>query len=120
MAFLGLYWGEGFKESNHLGMTNGDPTLIKFVLDYLRSMTESRITITIRYYPDNNIKDLKELWSDLTSQHVKMKPVTDKRSGKKKKLKYGIAVIQVNDWILRAKVNAWLQCWKREIGAVAQ
>lgn len=119
MAFLGLYWGEGGKTSHHLALANGDPALFKFCFDYFGSMTNKSVVVTVRYYPDHDPNELSIFWASILGITVRMRPVLDRRIGKRKgKMKYGIAVLQLSDWRLKKRIDTWLECWKKEIGAV--
>lgn len=69
---LGLYWGEGYKESSgELGFTNSDPEMIQIYMEWLKRIFEvdttrlvARITINNRH--SERIEKITEYWSEIT------------------------------------------------------
>lgn len=120
MAFLGVYWGEGNKRSGYIGVSNSDPTLIRFCLSVLYELTpDSRKVAEIRYYPDHDPTQIKNMWVGvLDGVELSLKEVVkvDKRAGKKPtKSKYGMCHLRMSDRTVWLKILTWLECWKLQV-----
>lgn len=111
MLFLGLYWGEGNKRSNTVGLANTNPAIIKIAYNYFSKLTTKKIVLNVTYYPDHDKTKLKATWSKFVPCIIKMIDITkyDTRIGKKKHAEYGIARLEISDWKLRTKILTWLK-----------
>ena len=67
---IGLYIGEGSKNSDSfLQFTNSDPKVIKLAMCWLKkifNINQDNFSMRIHTYPDNNIDQTLEFWSNLT------------------------------------------------------
>lgn len=111
MACLGLYWGEGYKRSHHIGFVNCDPVAVKLIGEWLRQHTESPLQLVIRCYPDQDWSACGRFWEDLLGVPPKLIP----KVGAKKKprlAKHGICTLLVADWRLRLKIMVWFDLWR--------
>lgn len=64
-----LYWGEGTKTAEYtVALTNTDPAIIKCFVTWLRKfgITSENLKIKLHIYTDQNEKDLKKFWSEVT------------------------------------------------------
>ncbi len=115
MAFLGLYWGEGFKRSHHIGVVNCDPGVIKFSCDWLIKRTSAPLQLLVRYYPEHDPKACGLFWEQLIPVVPKLVP--KRWLGEKRicRATYGICTVLVADWQLRLKIMVWLDLWKSSI-----
>lgn len=97
LIFCSLYWGEGTKKE--LNIINGDPKLIAFFVKGLLSLgiDKKKIKISIRYYSNQNKKDLTSFWVKLLalehSNVVGFERVEG--SGKVDKLVYGMCRVRL-------------------------
>ncbi len=105
LAGLILYWGEGYKTSKSKGIdfANSDTDMILVFVAFLREIygiDEKRLRVLLYCYSDQNISELIEFWSKLTSipkdQFSKPYVRQDfKKDGRK--MKYGMVHIRYSD-----------------------
>ncbi|HEY9586195.1 MAG TPA: hypothetical protein VJJ27_00950 [Candidatus Paceibacterota bacterium] len=111
-----LYWGEGSK-GNVFQVTNSDPRLILFMVNWIEKVFHIKkvsLRARLNIYPQQNEKEIKDFWSELTNIPVKnfgksyVKPLS--KGYKKNNLYYGTVRIEVpksGDYIHR--VYGWTQ-----------
>lgn len=87
---IALYWGEGFKKDNQVGLATSDPNMAKFFILWLnRSFKITiqdlilRVTANISY--KNQIRNLEKYWSDYLNISITQfsKPFFQKTTWKK-------------------------------------
>jgi len=111
-----LYWAEGTKGKN-FEVTNSDPVLIAFMAKWFQDVFEipvERLRARINIYPQQNDKELKRFWSDLTGIPLEnfgksyVKPLS---SGyKKNNLYYGTIKVNVSRGIdMKHRTFGWVQ-----------
>ena len=118
---LGLYWGEGYKESNgELGFTNSNPNIIEFYLNWLWlwdvPKSDLIFRLTINSFFRKYEKEIKKFWINLLgvkeeqfSKTTIIKSVLKKGSLGSKKTYNGI---------LRVKVRRGLSLKNKILGAI--
>lgn len=122
-----LYWAEGSK-GEMFQLTNSDPYLILFFVRWIKSVfkiSPSKLKIRLNIYPQQNEKEIKSFWSDLTNIPIKnfgksyIKPIS---SGyKKNNLYYGTARIEVPKSVnIRHHVFGWIKATLKNITANVQ
>lgn len=121
MVGFGLYWGEGYKESNgELGFTNSNPGMVKFYLAWLKSFNVSKLDLIFRLTINNffrkNEKDIKQFW-------VKFLDIQEDQFSKttviKTKLQKGfVGDLSKYKGILRVKVRRGLSLKNKILGAI--
>ncbi|MBI5670462.1 MAG: hypothetical protein HZC41_20920 [Chloroflexi bacterium] len=103
-----LYWGEGRKHKNHLVLTNSDPTLLKFFVDFLKNtlqVQEKEITLHINCYLNNEqkVEEIEQYWvnalqlpqSCLRHTIANALPASSQQRGRK--LVYGVCQVRVDN-----------------------
>lgn len=130
MSFLGLYWGDGHKragaaKTSVVGVTNNDYYFILAAYQCLVKLTDKVLTASITYYPSHDKDECREFWSKLLPEaRIKMYSVKDQRISPSEEIlpccQYGRCTLRVSDWALWHKIMSWLDCWKKDLGAVAQ
>lgn len=121
MIGLGLYWGEGYKESNgELGFTNSNSGIITFYIKWLQSLGVSKDDLIFRLTINNLFKkeekNIKSFWvnklnvrEDQFSKTTTIKTNLKKASIKNKENYKGI---------LRVKVRRGLALKNKILGAI--
>ena len=121
MVGLGLYWGEGYKESNgEMGFTNSSFMMIRFYIKWLSLFNISKsdliFRLTINNFFKNYEKDIKKFWlyylnvkEDQFSKTTIIKTNLKKGSLKNKEKYKGI---------LRVKVKRGLSLKNKILGAI--
>lgn len=121
MVGLGLYWGEGYKESNgELGFTNSNPEMIKFYLAWIQKFGVQKSDLIFRLTINNifqkNEKDIKKFWIDLLNVEREQ---FSKTTIIKTKLKKGfVKDLSKYKGILRVKVRRGLSLKNKILGAI--
>lgn len=88
VAGVGLYWGEGKKYKETVAITNSNPKLIKFFVNWLTTLCSvplEDLRAEIHIYPDSDIKLALEYWGTITGipEHNFYKTQVDRRPNKK-------------------------------------
>lgn len=122
MIGLGLYWGEGYKESNgEMGFTNSNPNMILFYLKWLFNtyqINKERLTfrLSLNNFFKKKERDIKNFWT-------KFLKVDDEQFTKttfiKTKLKKAFDIENtIYKGILRVKVKKGLIFKNKTLGAI--
>lgn len=121
MTGFGLYWGEGYKESNgELGFTNSNPKIISFYIKWLRLFKVDKgdlmFRLTINQIFQKNEKDIKDFWTNFPGVSSDQ---FSKTTFIKTKLKKGFVKDMSNyHGILRVKVRRGLSLKNKILGAI--
>lgn len=121
MAGLGLYWGEGYKESNgELGFTNSNPNIIKFYISWLKifNINESDLIcrLTINHFFKLKEKQIKSFWINLLK--IKEDQFSKTTYTKTELKKSYIKDISNYKGIMRIKVRRGLSLKNKILGAI--
>ncbi len=101
---IGIYIGEGSKTNNSIRISNSDPRIIKFSIEWFKScfsMVDSNFRVRIHIYPDSDPLEVLEYWSNqLNLSKDFFSPFSvDRRKNKKsirrKILPYGTAHLRI-------------------------
>lgn len=112
-----LYWAEGGKTQRMVRFSNGDPTMIVFMMKYFRkvcNVPEEKFTGHIHIHESLNARAAEEYWSKISGipqqkfyKTFNKKNVSSK--GKRKTLPYGVFDIYVLDVKLFLKIQGWIE-----------
>jgi len=116
-AFAALYWGEGVKNKNKVGMGSSDPKMlaffVSFILNYLKAPVES-ITLRIQIHPGLDVKAAEKFWQQelglpttaLRKTHVCV-PISSKQVTEHR-CPYGTAMVLWCNTDARARISGWI------------
>lgn len=122
MIGLGLYWGEGYKESNgEMGFTNSNPYMIKFYINWLLNIfgvlkTDLIFRLALNKVFEKDEKHIRSFWKKyLNIDDNQFTKTTFIKSNLKK-----ADVKNVNTYkgILRVKVRRGLSLKNKILGAI--
>lgn len=121
MVGLGLYWGEGYKESNdEMGFTNSNPQMVRFYLKWLNLNNISKNSLIFRLSINeifkNQEKKIKNFWTKFLS--VKENQFSKTTLIKTKLKKASIKQTDTYKGILRVKVRRGLSLKNKILGAI--
>ncbi len=112
---LMLYWAEGAK-SRYIDITNSDPLLIKFMIDWLRiicKVPQEKFRASLHLHSGQNEKQIKTYWSkitDIPSSQFNKSYIKKEGSGYRKNILYkGTIKIRVCDSNLLHRVLGWIE-----------
>ena len=116
IAAIMLYWGEGSKRNSQcVAFSNNDPKMIQLFLKFLREICgihENRFRVFLHLYPDQNEKELKKWWSEITKipliQFRKSHIHKGKQGTYKKKSKCGTISLRYCDKKLLNQILQWI------------
>lgn len=116
--FIVVYLTEGHRKSiNSVVVTNTNHNMIKACKSVLENFS-NKITYRVYFYEDRNPEKIKDFWSKFLTVDKNKINVHLKKGGKLNKRSStcdnGIMHIRVNDYTLRAKVQAWMDCLEEE------
>ncbi len=117
-----IYWGEGDKTKG-LGLSNSDPNLILFMVKWFEKVfgiNPRHIKAWLNIYPQQNERDIKQFWSQLTDIPLEnfgksyVKPLS--KNYKKNNLYYGTIKIQISKGTdLRHRIYGWTKATLKDI-----
>jgi DNA-binding transcriptional MerR regulator len=96
LILAALYWGEGNK--NELSLINGDPSLVKIFIVFLRELgvTTKELKISLRLFEEINVDEAVIFWLETLNLPdntiIKINIIKGKKKGK---LKYGMCRVRV-------------------------
>jgi hypothetical protein len=105
MIGLGLYLGEGSKLYEQVRIINSDPEIIALAAKWFKNICKLKnenITVAIHLYPDNNVDESLNYWSEKIGiplgqfRKTQIDKRIDKSDKKRMKLPYGTAHITIN------------------------
>jgi hypothetical protein len=103
MFGLALYLGEGCKSNSQVRMVNSDPLIIQASIAWFKMLgvKNSQFKIRLHLYPDSNVTQCLQFWSQTTSiplsqfQQTHIDTRTDKKVKKRRKLPFGTVQLMV-------------------------
>lgn len=115
VAGLMLYWAEGAK-SRYIDITNSDPLLIKFMMDWLRivcKVPEEKFRVSLHLHSGQSEIKIKKYWSRITNIPLSKfgkSYIKKEGSGYRKNILYnGTIKIRVCDSNLLHRVLGWIE-----------
>lgn len=101
---IGLYWGEGSKCNEEVGVINSDPILVKLMIRWFKEicgLKTENFYVMLHLYPDSDIESSVAYWSKMTSiskeqfGKVQIDRRTNKAPRNNKKLPHGTIYVKV-------------------------
>jgi hypothetical protein len=121
IAGLMLYWGEGDKLTRaHVKITNTDPELIALFVHFLRFICLiplDKIKGEVLIYPDLNEQACLSYWMKHSGLPKKgfFKTTTIKGKHVKRRLTYGVCMINVSSTYFKVKMMEWIKLLPKEL-----
>lgn len=116
VAGIMLYWAEGWKKnSQYASFSNSDPKMIRLFLMFLRKLCgiqEGRVRLLLHLYEDQNEKELRNFWSEVTnvplSQFNSSYLHKAKPGNYKRKSEHGTISLRYGDKKLLEQILEWI------------
>lgn len=119
--FIILYICEGYKRCrNAVNITNSDPIIIKVAYDIMKTLTNKKARFGVQVHLDNDFHEVKIFWSkllDINKDEIKVYPRKISMTSRNGRLQYGIFQVLYNDTQFRSRIQAWIDCVKKEWSA---
>jgi hypothetical protein len=118
--FVCLYIAEGYKRSRHTAsICNSDPAVMKVATRWLRRLTTRPLSYSIQHHADQDVSELCSFWSELlnvdaSAMRLHRKSNSGSLQGRTWRCRHGVLAVSAHDTLLRARLQAWIDCLKRE------
>jgi len=118
--FVCLYIAEGYKRSRHTAnICNSDADVMKIATRWLRRLTDRPLKYAVQYHADQDVTELCRFWSELLDTDASaIRPHRKSNSGRLQgrtwRCRHGVLAVSAHDTLLRARLQAWIDCLKRE------
>jgi transcriptional regulator with XRE-family HTH domain len=112
--FVALYIAEGSKRNrNRVAICNSDPAVVRVGTRWLRRLTERPLHYAIQCHADQDLDALQAFWGETLSidgDTIRLirKSNSNQLSGRTWRSVYGVLTVGVNDTLLRARLQAWM------------
>lgn len=118
--FVCLYIAEGYKRNrNEVSICNSDPVVMRIATRWLSRLTETRLRFSLQYHADQNLDELRKFWGETLSVEpdaikLQRKSNSNQLAGRQWRSRYGVIAVRVPDTMLRARLQAWMDCLRGE------
>ena len=118
--FVCLYIAEGYKRNrNAVALCNSDPAVMKVATRWICCLTEKKPMFSIQYHADQDLDELRELWSftlGIEPQAIRLqrKSNSNQMTGRQWRSQHGVLNVRVPDTLLRARLQGWMDCLRAE------
>jgi transcriptional regulator with XRE-family HTH domain len=118
--FVVLFMTEGFKRNrNVVSIANSDPAIVELATRWLRLLSPRKITYSIQYHADQNLEMLREFWGSRLAINperivLQRKSNSNGLTGRNWRSRFGVMTVCSNDTYLRSRLEAWMDCLRRE------
>ena len=109
-----LYIAEGSKRNpNRLAIGNSDPAVMVVAVEWLRRLTDRPLIFTIQQHADQDLDELRRFWGpvlDIDGGEIRFqrKSNSGQLAGRNWRSAHGVITVTVNDTLLRARLQAWI------------
>jgi hypothetical protein len=114
--FVCMYIGEGYKRSrNHVAIANSDPRVIVLATRWLRPLSRNKLAFAVQYHADQDLHELSDFWASTLGVEpgeirVQRKSNSGRLGGRTWRSRYGVLAVRTCDTVLRARLQAWMDC----------
>ena len=118
--FVLLFMTEGFKRNrNVVSIANSDPAMVELAARWLRLLSRRKLTYSIQYHADQDLEMLRGFWGnrlalDPESIVLQRKSNSNGLKGRTWRSQFGVMTVCTHDTYLRARLEAWMDCLRRE------
>jgi hypothetical protein len=118
--FVCLYIAEGYKRNrNEVSICNSDPAVMRIATLWLSRLTETRLRFSLQYHADQNLDELCKFWGGTLSVEpdaikLQRKSNSNQLAGRQWRSRYGVIAVRVPDTLLRARLQAWMDCLRAD------
>jgi excisionase family DNA binding protein len=112
--FICLYLGEGHKRNrNVVALGNSDTAMVVFVNRWFQQLSQRPRDYRIQYHRDQDLDALRVHWAqalaiDPARVLFQRKSNSGNLSGRCWRSRYGVLTVRVNDTLLHARMQAWM------------
>lgn len=116
IAGIMLYAGEGDKSQERVGISNADPRILHFALDWFcdfLSIDRSKFTVHLYLHAGRSERRAKAFWTDALEIHASQfrqsyRP-QPRKSHKRNVHEFGVCAVRAHNKIVHRKIMAWIK-----------
>lgn len=116
--FILLYICEGYKRNrNSVSMVNTDPQIIRRSFNTMKLLTDKKPGFLLQLHLDNDQKESTTFWGNLLNidpSEIKVFVRKTNMTNRTGRLPNGIFCFRYNDTFFRSRIQAWIDCIKKE------
>jgi hypothetical protein len=120
--FVVLYIAEGStRNRNRVVICNSDARLVALAVTWLSMLTTERLRFALQYHADQDHDELRSFWgnalgADGAAIRMQRKSNSGQLAGRTWRSQHGVLSVWVNDTLLRARLQAWMDRVREEWG----
>ena len=114
--FVTLYIAEGYKrDRNKVVLGNSDPAVVAFTDAWLGRLSTGSRTYSLQYHADQDPAALCTFWGHVIgveAEAIRLQRKSNSRqlAGRRWRSVHGVLSVRVCDTVLRARLQAWMDC----------
>jgi transposase-like protein len=118
--FVCMYIGEGYKRNrNRVAIANSDPCVLVLATRWLRALSSKELRFSVQFHEDQDLARLSEFWAstlgvDPRDIRTQRKSNSGRLGGRNWRSRYGVLTVTTCDTLLRARLQAWMDCVQSE------
>lgn len=118
--FVCMYIGEGYKRNrNRVSIANSDPRVVLLATRWLRELSRNKLQFSVQYHADQDLRELSLFWAatlgiDPGDVRMQRKSNSGRLGGRTWRCKYGVLTVATCDTLLRARLQAWMDCVQKQ------
>ena len=112
--FVVLYIAEGYKRSrNTVRLGNSDERVVALAAGWIARLSSKRLRYELQYHADQDLDELRAFWGGVVGVdgaiiRMQRKSNSGQLSGRRWRSQHGVLTVRVNDTLLRARLQAWM------------
>ena len=112
--FVVLYIAEGYKRSrNAVRLGNSDERVVALAAGWIARLSSKRLRYELQYHADQDLDELRAFWGGVVGVdgaiiRMQRKSNSGQLSGRRWRSQHGVLTVRVNDTLLRARLQAWM------------
>lgn len=120
--FVSLYVAEGYKRSrNTVSICNSDDRVVAMATGWLRALTQRALFYQLQFHADQDLDELRVFWGevlDIDGSVIRLLPKSNSGQLRRRvwRCQYGVLSVVVHDTLLRARLQAWIDCVRVDWG----
>lgn len=107
------------RNRNEVSICNSDPTVMSIATRWLGRLTKRRLRFSLQYHADQDPDELHKFWGTALGTKpdaikLQRKSNSNQMAGRQWRSRHGVIAVRVPDTLLRARLQAWMDCLRAE------
>ena len=109
-----LYIAEGYKRSrNAVRLGNSDERVVALAVGWIARLSSKRLRYELQYHADQDFDELRAFWGGVVGVdgaiiRMQRESNSGQLSRRRWRSQHGVLAVRVNDTLLRARLQAWM------------